>query len=323
LAQRMFGMETEYALSAIGLAGNRHNQLEVVLRFMELIRKSLPHLQDKNSGGIFLQNGSRLYVDSGGHPELATCEVVNPWDACRYVMAGDKILGDLADQFPSQYNAVERLFLTRCNVCYSPGSPTTWGCHENYAHRADPDELRRELIPHLVGRLIYTGAGGFNNRSPGLEFMLSPRVAHLESVYSDSSTHNRGIFHSKDESLSRNGYHRLHLLCGESVCSTTALFLKVAVTALVVTLIEAGLSPCREILLRDPLGAMRRFAVDTRCTAAIPAVDGRTWTAVQIQRHILHQLISHADHPLMPSWTPSVCIILGEILIVWSMERAA
>ena len=29
-------------------------------------------------------------------------------------------------------------------------------------------------MPHLVSRVVYTGAGGFNNLSKGIEFTLSP-----------------------------------------------------------------------------------------------------------------------------------------------------
>ena len=66
--------------------------------FMELARESLPYLPDRGSNGVFLQNGSRLYLDCGGHPELATPELANPWDACRYALAGDRILGTIADR---------------------------------------------------------------------------------------------------------------------------------------------------------------------------------------------------------------------------------
>lgn len=93
-----------------------------------------------------------------------------------------------------------------------------------------------------LSRIVYTGAGGFNSRfRQGLQFTLSPRVWHLVRGVSEGSTEARGIFHTKDESLSAEGYHRLHILCGESVCSETAAWLKVGATALVVALIDAGL----------------------------------------------------------------------------------
>lgn len=314
MAQRMFGLETEYSLSALRSGGTRFFQGYTAHAFMETARKLLPHLPGRHSSGFFLQNGSRFYFDTGGHPELATPETVNPWDACRYVLAGDRMLAAVADQLARDQRAIGQVVVTRGNVCYSPGSATTSGCHECYAHRADLMELPSELIPHLVSRVIYTGSGGFDNRSPGIEFMVSPRVAHLEQVVSDASTHARGIYHSKNESLSCNGFHRLHVLCGESVCSHTTLWLKIAITALVVALVEARLSPCRAIIPRSPLAAMRTFAADVRCDAKVDLIDGRQMTAIEMQRHILARIEAHVDHPVMPPWSREACGRLRAIL---------
>jgi len=55
----------------------------------------------------------------------------------------------------------------------------------------------------------------------GLRFTLSPRVRFLEREVSNNSTRDRGIFHTKDETLAADGYHRLHIICGESLCSET------------------------------------------------------------------------------------------------------
>jgi hypothetical protein len=310
----MFGLETEYAFSAFGRNGAKADQDRAIGHFMDLARRTLVHLPDHNSQGMFLQNGSRFYVDCGRHPEMATCEVVNPWDACRYVLAGEQILSALAEQVVAEDRMLREIFLTRCNVSYSPGRPTTWGCHESYGHRIPPARLRDQIIPHLISRIIYTGAGGFDNRCPGIQFTVSPRVAHLEHVASDSSTGSRGIYHNKDESLCRNGSHRLHVLCGESVCSQTSLWLKTGVTALVVAMIEAGLEPCAAIRLRDPLAAMKRFATGVAPAATAESLDGRLWTAVAVQRHILQQIEAHADHPIMPPWTTRVCQRLHEVL---------
>ena len=94
-------------------------------------------------------------------------------------------------------------------------------------------------------------------------------------------------------------------------------WLKTAVTALVVALIEAGLDPCAAIQLREPLAAMERFTVDVGLTATAEAVDGRSWTALEMQRHVLGQIEAHADHPLMPAWTPEVCERLRRCWTAW------
>ena len=74
VADRLFGLETEYAFSALGPRGARVDQGRALSRLMDLAREHLPCLPDRSSSGIFLQNGSRLYLDCGGHPELATPE---------------------------------------------------------------------------------------------------------------------------------------------------------------------------------------------------------------------------------------------------------
>src|SRR5207249_4593714 len=125
--------------------------------------------------------------------------------------------------------------------------------HESYLHRGDPCVCPKQIVPHLASRLIYSGAGGFDPRSLGLDFSLSPRVSHLFNVKSSESTKDRGIFHTKDEPLSEKGFHRLHVICGESLSSRLASFLKVGTTALVVAMIEAGLQPGDDVELRSPI----------------------------------------------------------------------
>ena len=306
MATRLFGIETEYAITALDSKGDdpgRGN--EIVYRLLEEAKRRLVHLPDMHGHGMFLENGSRLYVDCGHHPELSTPECADPWDAVRYVLAGDQILAGLAAQLEAKHHGTQTL-LHKCNVDYS-GTGSTWGSHESYLHRANRAALPKQVIPHLVSRLIYTGAGGFDSRSPGLEFMLSPRVAHLVQTVSHESTTDRGIFHTKDETLAGPGYHRLHLLCGESLCSERAIWLKVGTTALVVALIEADLRPGDAVELRHPLMAMQCFAGDPTCKATATSVKGEELPAITIQRHYLELAEKHRDAPWMPPWAKEVC----------------
>lgn len=314
MAERVFGLETEYAFAALTASGKRAGTGYALNRFMEAARAQLPHLPSHCSGGFFLESGGRLYVDSGGHPELTTPEVVNPWDICRYVLAGDRLLEQVAQRAVQGAQEFHKLFLSRCNVGYAPGQCCTWGCHENYAYQGRVKDICGQMIPHLVSRIIYTGGGGFDNSSPGIVFLISPRVAFLQRAASEASTHNRGIFHNKDESLAGQGYHRLHILAGESLCSHRAMWLKSGVTALVLAMIEAGLRPCDEIALSSPVAAMVRFAADISLTARARTCDGRYRTALQMQRHILAKLEEHANHPIMPPWAPRACELLRDTL---------
>ncbi|MCX6901636.1 MAG: proteasome accessory factor PafA2 family protein [Verrucomicrobia bacterium] len=307
MAERLFGVETEYALAALTTDHTRASRDVVAETFHQLTRQ-LPHLPDRNSRGVFLANGARFYVDSGFHPEFATPECANPWDVCRYIQAGDQVLLSLATELTRRVNGLTDTMVFRSNVDYT--TKASWGCHESYLHRADQRVLPKQLIPHLVTRIIYTGAGGFNALTPGLEFVMSPRVPYLSRSVSSESTHDRGIYHTRDEPLCNGGHCRLHIICGESLFSETATWLKMATTTLVVAMIEAGLNPGDPVQLREPLSAMRRIASDPTCGAKVRLLDGSQTTAIGIQWHYLHTAEANRHHPLMPPWT-------GEALHQW------
>jgi hypothetical protein len=312
VTDRLFGVETEYAVTGLNARGTSLDRAPVVDALLKQARSTLPHLPDEFSHGMFLQNGARFYVDQGYHPELTTPECSNPWDVVRYILAGERILTDLAAPQAGRRSVAQVLFY-RCNVDYA-GARSTWGCHESYMHRVDPGDLPAHIIPHLVSRLIYTGAGGFNNLSPGIEFTLSPRAAHLSAEVSADSTHSRAIFHTKDEPLCAGGFHRLHLICGESLCSHLATFLKVGTTALVVALIEAGAQPAAAVGLRAPVVAMHAFAADPTCTAAVETQRLTALRAIDIQRHYLELAYAHRQHVAMPPWTEACCTLWRSVL---------
>ena len=275
MAVRLFGIETEYALTGLDGSGEPINRDIILNKLMALARARLPHVPDVTGHGMFLATGARFYIDAPDHPEFTTPECTTPWEVVRYVQAGERTLLRLADELVVRGRRVAEVVILRSNVDYS-GTDSTWGTHESYLHRSNPRALPAQVIPHLVSRIIYTGAGGFNSRfRHGIDFTLSPRVPHLEHAVSEQSTHSRGIFHTKDESLSSNGYHRLHILCGESLCSELAGWLKVGTTALVVALIDGGANPGDAVHLASPLTAMQTFASDPTCTATVPASSGK------------------------------------------------
>jgi proteasome accessory factor A len=310
VAERLMGIETEYAVSALYPDGSAFETNELVNRLLGLARGKLVHLPDIG-GGLYLGNGARFYLDYGNHPELTTPECSNPSDIVRYIIAGERILGGLAQDLGRDLGLEVMVF--KSNVDY--GSRwVTWGCHESYMHRAAPHALSEQIIPHLVTRIIYTGAGGFNSQSSGLEFTLSPRVPHLANVVSNNSTSDRGIFHTKDESLTKPGFHRLHIICGESLCSETAMWLKVATTALVVAMAEAGRRPGSTVALRSPLQAMQTIASDPSCAALVETTGGRRLSALEIQYHYLTCAERHLGDADMPSWAEEVCKQWREIL---------
>ncbi|MCC7420470.1 MAG: proteasome accessory factor PafA2 family protein [Planctomycetaceae bacterium] len=335
---RLFGLETEYAFAAPGANGVRVASNVALPHLLQAVRELTPTLPDRRSHvGMFLANGSRLYIDCG-HPELATAEVTTPTDLCRYVLAGDALLQSAAKATLRQVRSIRSIYLGRSNIGYGSNA-TSWGCHESYSYTSAPAEIQRLLIPHFVSRIIYTGAGGFDNQSAGIEFLTSPRVSLLRKAVSERSTADRGIFHTKFEPLNAAGQHRLHVICGEGVRSHTSMWLKAATTALLLALYDSGspaLRKAAELTLANPVGAMRNFAYDPEGRARAELSNDRTRrTAIEIQRHFLHLVEQSAGDAILPEWAPLACQRWREILdrleegpdavartLDWSIKRA-
>jgi proteasome accessory factor A len=305
VTDRLLGIETEYALVLTGPDQSGPRKDWVLAHLADRAASSCPTLPDGSGHGLFFQNGARFYTDCGHHPEMTTPEVANPWDGVRYVLAGERILSRLAGADRDRGQEALPVMLFKSNVDYD--SRATWGCHESIMHCADPALLPPRLIPHLVSRIVFTGAGGFDPFSPGIEFMLSPRAAYLERDVSSESTSSRGIFHTKNETLCRGGFQRLHILCGESLCSERAQWLKIATTMLVVALIEAGADPGPDIELGSPIEAIRAVASDLTCRAPLLLASGSTATALEIQRRYLEKAEVHLGADFMPPWAGTAC----------------
>jgi proteasome accessory factor A len=301
----LLGMETEYAVSATSRSGAPVDRYRLVELLLECARRAYPHLRD-SGGGLFLENGARLYVDRGAHPELATPECADPRDAIRCLRDGEALLLDLADRARRAEPSIAEIAVFRHNVDYGR-SGASWGCHESYLHRCNPVELPAQLVPHFVTRIIYTGAGGFNPLGPGVQFTLSPRAWMLGRVSSADSTAQRGIFHQKDERLAGAGWHRLHAICGESLCSDTAALLKLGSTALILATIEMGARPGDPIRLASPVQALHALTGDPDGIAALELAGGARVSAREIQRHYLAVVEDFRARRLLPTWAEPVC----------------
>lgn len=308
LARPLFGVETEYALTASDRIdpGGRAAACRELLEAAKCTLKTLPCA----GGGVFLENGSKFYIDAGHHPELATAEATTPTELVCAVKANEQILVDLVNHV--RQGQGRDLALYRGNVDYS-GSGNSWGCHESYLYQSDWDPIARDLISHLATRIVYTGAGGFDNHSSSLSFVISPRALLLKKSVSTDSMRVRGLLHSKDESLAGPGFRRLHLICGESNSSHTAIWLKVGTTALILALIEAGVtfSDCR---LADPVRALHRFSRDPELRAIGQLQSRKRRTALQIQRQYLETVEQNLGSPLLPDWAVQVCSVWREVL---------
>ncbi len=302
-ATHLMGFEQEMALCATKSRGASPDTETLLTSLSAIAEESLVHLRGLGEGGIFLANGGRLYVNCLKY-EYAGPECSHPDEIVKYLLAGERILAGLASELARRIG-LDDAALYRCNVDYTGAS--TWGAHESYLTRSEPSRLAGDLIPFLVARVVTAGAGGFRPLTrTGCSFTLSPRAWHISVPMSQSSTgaHERGIFHVKDETLSSAGYHRLHVLVGDALCSQRQNWLKFAATSIVVALADAGLQPGRDVTLCAPVDALREFASDTTCTVKATTRSGREMSAADIQRHYLELARHHLHADWMPSWAP-------------------
>jgi len=302
----LFGIETEYALAIwSGRRGALRAERAAELLLDQMCK--LPHLRGGGaSSGIFLENAARYYTDAGAKPEYATGEAISPTDAVCQVLAGHRLLARASAAICSEASGEQRVLITRCNVDYS-GTRNTWGSHESYMCRRGMPEVADGLVPHTISRIVISGAGGWDNTSPGLRFVLSPRAMHLGTVCASSSSSVRGIVHFRDESHASHGWHRLHLTYGEALCSQLAMYLKIGTTSLVVLTLDYAPDAFAHLYPKDALRAAYAIARDLRCSARIRTRDGRSLTAVELQREILGVVEKMATARAYPEWTREVC----------------
>src|SRR5437660_5188168 len=87
--RRIFGLENEYGVTCT-LRGQRRLSPDEVARY--LFRRVVSWGRSSN---VFLENGARLYLDVGSHPEYATPECDSVLDLVVHDMAWERILEHL------------------------------------------------------------------------------------------------------------------------------------------------------------------------------------------------------------------------------------
>ncbi|GAC1373588.1 MAG: depupylase/deamidase Dop [Pseudarthrobacter sp.] len=230
---------------------------------------------------MVLGNGARLYVDHA-HPEYSSAEVTNPRDAVIWDAAGDLVA--LA--------AVRRLAadpeLSPVNLYKNntDNKSVSYGSHENYLMpRSVPfGDIVRGLTPFFVTRQIICGAGrvglGQDSSTPG--YQISQRADFFEAEVGLETTIRRPIINTRDEPhATADKYRRLHVIIGDANLSQSSNYLKFGTTALVLSLIEAGLAPKVEVY--EPVQALQAVSHDTSLTAKLRLLDGRRVTALDLQ----------------------------------------
>ena len=153
--RRIFGLENEYGVTCT-LRGQRRLSPDEVARY--LFRRVVSWGRSSN---VFLENGARLYLDVGSHPEYATPECDSVYDVVVHDKAGERILESLvqsAEVRLREEGIRGEVYLFKNNT---DSAGNSYGCHENYCVERDGDfaKFTDVLIPFLVSRQVYAGAG--------------------------------------------------------------------------------------------------------------------------------------------------------------------
>jgi proteasome accessory factor A len=281
--RRIFGLETEYGVT-FTFRGQRRLSPDEVSRF--IFRKVVAWGRSSN---VFMENGSRLYLDVGSHPEYATAECDSLYDLVAQDKAGETILQGLVDHAQGLLDSEGvrgSIFLFKNN---SDSAGNSYGCHENYCTERDEDLARHEqlTIPFLITRQIFAGAGRVVTTNRGTHFALSQRAEMIWETISSATTRSRPIINTRDEPhADPEKYRRLHVIIGDSNLSEYATFLKVGTTAVVLSMVEDRSTILRDYTLAQPMNALREISADLFSERPIKLMNGRELTALELQEDL-------------------------------------
>ncbi len=297
MLRRIFGVETEYGIT-FSLRGQRRLSPDEVSRF--LFRKVVAWGRSSN---VFLENGSRLYLDVGSHPEYATAECDSLSDLIAQDKAGETILRELVDY--AQEQLVEEgirgdIFLFKNNT---DSSGNSYGCHENYCidRIEDLTRLEQVFIPFLISRQIFSGAGKVVTNARGTTYSMSQRAEHIWESISSATTRSRPIINTRDEPhADPEKYRRLHVIVGDSNMNEFATFLKVGTASVVLAMIEDRTTVLRDFNIASPINALRDISYDLWSKEPIKLVSGRDMTALEIQEDLCERAELFAQRRSLP-----------------------
>jgi proteasome accessory factor A len=292
MERRIFGLENEYGVTCT-LRGQRRLSPDEVARY--LFRRVVSWGRSSN---VFLANGARLYLDVGSHPEYATPECDSIYDLVVHDKAGERILEQLlasAEQRLREEGIRGVIYLFKNNT---DSAGNSYGCHENYltSRRDDFSHYAEILIPFLVSRQIYAGAGKVLQTARGAMYCISQRAEHIWEGVSSATTRSRPIINTRDEPhADAERYRRLHVIVGDSNMSEYSTFLKVGACSILLRMLEEPSIVLRDMTLENPIRAIREISHDITCKRRVRLANGREMTALEIQSEYLNRALKYAE----------------------------
>jgi len=179
----------------------------------------------------------------------------------------------------------------------------SYGCHENYLVEREGDfsKFTDVLIPFLVTRQIYAGAGKVLQTARGAMYCIAQRAEHIWEGVSSATTRSRPIINTRDEPhADAERFRRLHVIVGDSNMSEYATFLKVGATSIILRMLEDDGAPWRDLTLENPIRAIREISHDITCRRRVRLANGRELSAIDIQSEYLNRALRFAKRHGLP-----------------------
>src|SRR2546425_10248913 len=277
--KRIFGLENEYGVPCTFRGQRRLSPGEVA---RSLFRRVVHWGRSSN---VFRENGARLSLDGGSHPEYATPECDSIKELVAHDKAGERILEHLlsaAEMRLHEEGISGEVYLFKNNT---DSAGNSYGCHENYlvARHGEFARMADVLIPFFVTRQIYCGAGKVLHGPRGAQYCISQRAEHIWEGVSSATTRSRPIINTRDEPhADAERFRRLHVIVGDSNMSEFTTLLKGGVTDLVVRMVEENIV-MRDLTLENPIRAIREISHDMTCKRKVRLATGRELSAIDIQ----------------------------------------
>src|SRR5437588_5768065 len=265
--RRIFGLENEYGVTCT-FRGQRRLSPDEVARY--LFRRVVSWGRSSN---VFLENGARLYLDVGSHPEYATPECDDIRQLVAHDKAGERILESLVNSAEARLREegiAGQVYLFKNNT---DSAGNSYVCHENYlvSRYGEFGKLAEVLIPFFVSRQIFTGAGKVLQTARGAIYCISQRAEHFWEGVSSATTRSRPIINTRDEPhADAERFRRLHVIVGDSNMSEYTNYLKMGTASIVLRMLEEDKGVWRDLTLENPIRAIREISHDITCTRRIP-----------------------------------------------------
>lgn len=298
------GTSSSRRLARMRLRGSRCHSL-----LLEAIREEHHWLPDiRSPGGIYIDNGSRYYLDSGNHNEFSSPELSTPRQVAIYDRAAERILLRAKANLLAKSDPID-ICITKHNLNFSMPSQASWGQHEAYTCWIELKDAAKQLIPHLVSRVSFAGAGYLSSHAAGMGFELSQRARHMTRAQGMETTHNRAIFCTrawKPSDVSELGWKRTNLISKDSQRCSFGMYLTYGVTSLLFKVINEGHQLGSTVQLENPVAAMRAFSLDPWLQTTVQLSSGKQATAIDIQRAYLHEVQPFIEGGDYPEWAYEV-----------------